>query len=485
MKETRREFLKKAGAGLGAVTMASQLGYLGMLDAMANPVGGSYKDYKAMVLVFLAGGNDGNNMVVPKDTTSFSTYGTYSTARGDLTIPKSALLDIHPPSQNNESYGLHQSLAPLLPIWDKGKMAIVANVGNLVEPMTRAEYQNNSKIKPLQLFSHADQIEQNQTAISTSAVDNKGWGGRISDKINSLANPSAAIPMITSIAGAQIFSIGDAVPLSVGDASMPLSSLFSFKHSEIGHTSIPTAFELLASTTPGPTPSRLVTNANEITRKALDASVALTDVTTNVAFPATGIGRQLEQAARMIQLSTTTSGLDINRQIFFCQLGGFDTHAYQLGTHAALLSQLATAVGAFYDEMQALKVGEQVTTFTMSDFGRTLKANGTGAAVGSDHAWGNHALVIGDAVNGGDFFGVPNPIDNAPFPRLELNQNCDLDDRGRWIPTTSTTEYGAALVRWFAELEGSDMVDVFPHYPAFNQFPRCNYMNILVPADCF
>lgn len=504
MKESRREFLKKAGGAVGMTAFVSQMGYFGMMEALAkNSASAPFTDYKALVLVFLAGGNDGNNTVIP-NYYAFEEggYQAYEYARKGLAIPQNSLQTIYVPRMGH-NFGLHPSLGSgsigsqgnsgIYPLWEAGKMAIVTNVGTLVKPTTKVEYLTATHPKPYQLFSHSDQIEQQQSALST-VTDFKGWGGRISAKMTS-SNPSPPLPLLTSIAGSQLFITGGPTPLVLSDANTPLNTLLKLDHGDINinstYLSIKPAFNSLVTPnpTPSPAPAKFVDAANEITKNALDAQAAILSgtYTDPISFPSTGIGQQLRQVARLIRLNQSLNYSLGNRQIFFCQLGGFDTHAYQLTTHASLLLQFSEAVRAFYDAMVDSSISNDVTTFTMSDFNRTLSPNGSGGSGGSDHAWGNHQFVIGGAVSGGNFYGVNTP-NGTPFPDLEIGGDFDADSgsgaRGRLIPTTSVDEYAVALARWFG-LSENDVDYVFPNYSAnFKISTRCAQLNFLGTQPC-
>ncbi len=497
MKESRREFLKKAGGAIGVTTLASQTGYFGMIDAFAKiRIKASPQIKRSLVMIFLAGGNDGNNTVVPKHSGD-NGFSTYAAGRGDLIIPYNNLLDINVPGIGQ--FGLHPSLGvlPRIPsncnssvnngiheLWDLGKMAIVTNVGTLVKPTTQTQYIDPAYPKPYQLFSHADQIEQHQSAFS-NGTDYKGWGGRISEKVINEGN----LPMLTSIAGSQLFITGGANPLVVSDATTGLNTLFMLDHSGTPYSSIDPAFRGLVNptATPIPTPAKFVTAANAITNNALLAQAEFNgnyEVNCPDRFPQTGIGQQLKQVARLIKLSQS---LPSSHKIYFCQLGGFDTHNSQLIQHSSLLYQLSQAVRAFYDEIDETGLGNTVTTFTMSDFNRTFSPNSNGSSAGSDHAWGNHQFVIGGAVDGGKFYGINTP-NRTPFPTLTVGGECDIETgpgaRGRWIPTTSVQEYAAALARWFG-LPASEIDYVFPNYSInFNDPARCGKLNFLGTQSC-
>lgn len=495
MKESRRQFLKKSAGAMGMATIAAQMGSFGMMSALANAAPAAptvtAENYKALVLVFLAGGNDGNNTVIPNhDNIPFygvSNYETYQDRRGVLAIPQSSLINIYVPAMGL-NYGLHPSLgsipggnAGIAGLWEDIKMAIVTNVGTLVQPTTRYQYINTpTHPKPYQLFSHSDQVAQQQSAIA-NGTDNKGWGGRISNLLS--PSPDTSLPMMTSIAGSQLFLTGGPTPLVLADGATPLNTIFKFDHyGNLTYPSLDPAFKALVTPSPSPSPSpaKLVQGANIITKRAIDADAIFSTNYNLTGFPNTSLGRQLLQVARVIKLSR---GNITNRQIFFCQLGGFDTHSHQLVGQGALLAQFSQAVRAFYDEMEAQEAGSQVTTFTMSDFSRTLRPNGTTSSAGTDHAWGNHMFVIGGAVNGGDFYGINNDS-GTPFPRLELDAFDDADTdpgaSGRWVPTTSVEEYAAVLARWFG-VQQSDLSTVFPNLGNFTVNGRTGNMGYLTP----
>jgi uncharacterized protein (DUF1501 family) len=486
MKQNRREFLKKSSCALGMVTLATQVEHFGLMSALAQKTEDSNgasvpNDYRALVCVFMAGGNDGNNTVIPNHSdASLSNYSTYFNARSvaGLALAQNSLLPISVPSMNNLSYGLNPSLGTVMggvnngihELWAQNKMAIVANTGTLVRPMTRAQYQSNSVQKPFQLFSHSDQVSQYQSGRS-DRQSFTGWGGRISDRRTSADNPGGLVPMITSINGAQLFTAGQTtLPLAINNAGTRLSDVLNPQGYDTSAASQArlAAFNQLRMQDLS---SNYVAAASHITDQAIKANQALaTFQEVTIAFPNTSIGNQLKQVARLIKKRTD---LSVNRQIFYVQLGSFDTHNGQLLGQGNLLSQFSQAVRSFYDEMTAQGMQNQVTTFTMSDFARTLNPAGSGANVGSDHAWGNHLFVIGGAVLGGNFYGTPTS-NGTPYPTLTMNGPDDADSganaRGRWIPTTSVEQYAATLARWYG-LPEADMTTVFPNLA---NFPNTN-----------
>jgi uncharacterized protein (DUF1501 family) len=489
MKQSRREFLAKSGCALSMVGLATQVEHFGMMTALAQKVDKTEaappSDYKALVCIFLSGGNDGNNTVIPNHSdATISNYAAYSAERAasTLAIPQANLLPISVPRLGGLSYGLHPSFGPgvtgginngIHELYAAGDMAIAVNTGTLVAPMTKTQYQNNTVQKPYQLFSHSDQVAQSQTARSNTA-EFTGWGGKIADRMNTCANPTGLIPTITSIAGVNLFTNGQiTIPLAIAAAPATLNQAISLT----GYNGSAASNARLASFNQLRTmdlDSNVIAAASDITDQAMAASAALaTFQEVTVTFPNTGLGNQLKQVARMIKKRTD---LSVNRQIFYCSLGSFDTHNNQNNTGLAnsqvnLLIQLSQALRAFYDEMTAQGIQNNVTAFTMSDFSRTFNPASSGASVGSDHAWGNHLFVVGGAVNGGNFYGSLRPDGTGNYyPTLVKNGPDDADSgagaRGRWIPTTSVEQYAATLARWYG-LPASQMSQVFPNIGNF------------------
>lgn len=459
MHVTRREFLLQSGQAclgyaLGAAAFVSGVERFSLINAFAQ---GS--DYRALVCVFLAGGNDGNNMVIPASTTEYNAYAGVRSA-ASLAIPLDTLLPIKPVSIGSP-FGLHPSLAQLKTLWDDQRLSVVCNVGPLVQPLSRADYLGGAP-RPYQLFSHSDQIAQWQSAIA-DRVSSTGWGGRTADRFET--HPSG-FPMITSISGG-LFTRGlTSSPLSIAAAPTALNQVlvlngFGTASDEVARRN---SMELLRTIDNDPV---LVRASSRTVDQALSIGQTLSsDVTLATVFPNTTLGNQLKQVAKVIKFNASAPALGLNRQIFFCQLGGFDTHQGQLNSQTNLLTQVSDAVKAFYDATVELGQERQVTTFTLSDFGRTLQPAGTGAGVvGSDHAWGNHHFVVGGAVRGGDFYGVAGP-NGTVFPVLQLNGPSDTDSRGRWIPTASVEQYAATLASWYG-VSAADLPIVFPNIGRF------------------
>jgi uncharacterized protein (DUF1501 family) len=460
----RREFLKTSCRALSMAALATQMRHFGLINALAqdkeidNASGGNYK---ALVCVFLAGGNDSNNTVVPNYDAGYGQYAAARQSQG-LAIARSSLLSISPASLSGQTYGFHPSMTDLHTLWGQNKLAVVCNVGTLMQTLTRAQYQSGAA-RPMQLFSHTNQVEQFKTAISNYSSPT-GWGGRLSDRTAN-QNGGAAIPMISQLSsGANVFAVGNnSTPLVVAPAPTPLNQLLTLNGFGTATDDFVrrTAMNNIRQADLNYT---LTQAASALTQQAINVSQQLSsDPALTVTFPNTALGNQLQQVAKLMKFR---SQLNMSRQVFYVQLGGFDTHGNQLTNHASLWTQVSQALKAFYDETVAQGISADVTTFTMSDFNRTLNPSGSGSGVGTDHAWGGHHLVLGGSVLGGNFYGRPT-ANGTIFPTLVNAGPDDAETRGRLIPSVSVEQYAATLARWFG-LSQNDIPLVFPNINSFS-----------------
>jgi uncharacterized protein (DUF1501 family) len=456
MSHSRRDFLVRTTcAALGAAAFQGTVRQFGLANLFAtqNSISGNYR---ALVCVFLNGGNDANNMVIPND----AGYAAYSTARNSagLAIAQGSLLALNnPPSMGGAAFGLHPSMPELQALFNSGKMSIVCNVGTLVHPMNQAQYMGNSVPKPYALFSHSDQIQAGQTARADIKIGS-GWGGRVSDATLT-CNAGSGFPTITSIAGTSTFCIGlQQRPLSIGTGPLNTVLVLNGFNSTPESIARQNSMDYLRSVD---LTAAMIAGTSSTTQQAIDISANFsTDPTLTTVFPNTGIGNQLKQVAKVIKLNQST--LSLERQIFFVAQGGYDTHQNQIASQGNNFTDLSQALSAFYNATIELGLQNNITTFTLSDFGRTLQPSGSGGNAGSDHGWGNHQFVIGDSIVGGDFFGTPGS-NGTVFPTLQTGgpDDTSTNGRGRWIPTSSVDQYGATLSKWFGVAD-IDMSTVFP-----------------------
>jgi uncharacterized protein (DUF1501 family) len=439
-RHTRRDLLRLACCSAAGASLVSGLSKFGLVSALAQGT----TDYKALVCIFMFGGNDSNNMLVPTD----ARYTQYLQARSVLALPQSQLL---PLQVNGQSiYGLHPNMPEMQGYFNSQKsLAIVANVGTLVQPTTQATYRAFKNL-PENLFSHSDQQDQWQSA-QLAGTPVSGWGGKVADNVQTF-NAAAQFPPILSISGSPVFCTGITTrPFSMDPGQPP--GLDGFDTSTASQARYAATQQLLTFDSG----LSMVQAANSVTGQAVKFAQVLSGALKSTPplqtqFPANYLGQQLQQVAQVI---AAQSALGVKRQIFFCAYGGFDTHADQLPQQVQLLSDVSKSMSAFYQATQELGVANSVTTFTLSEFARTLEPSSNG---GSDHAWGSHQLVLGGAVKGNQIYGT--------FPTLALGGPDDADQNGRWIPTTALDQYAATLATWFG-VSATNLPAIFQNLPNF------------------
>jgi uncharacterized protein (DUF1501 family) len=437
----RRNFLKSITA-LGATSVLGKLTELSAQAAAAAPANNT-SGYNALVCIFLLGGNDGHNTVIPI-ATSLQNYTQYAQIRQGLALPQNALNVVT--MKNGDVYGLHPELKEIQSLFNSGNAAILANVGMLTQPISgRTGYLAGAPV-PANLFSHSDQTNQWETSVGNGFATS-GWGGRLADIY---ATSSAKFPNVVTTTGCGLFCSGQTTfPTSVPPTGA--ISLNAWSDSAISGNS-----QTLLQFNNGLT---LVQAANGVVTRGQNYATTLNgmigSVNLSTAFPQTQLGSQLQMVAKLIALRNQ---LGLTRQVFFCTLDGFDTHGAQLATQDQLLAELSPAVMALFTSLgNDLNVQNQVTIFTNSEFGRTAMPN---SSAGTDHAWGNHHFIIGGGVKGGDMYGT--------YPSLALGGPDDANNRGTIIPTTSVAQYAATLANWFGVTDPSSLVQVVPSINSFS-----------------
>ncbi len=506
---TRRKFIRQAAcAALGTSALTNTIRDLRFINAAMAQTGIS--DYKALVCIFLAGGNDANNLFIPTIPSEYASYATIRQAslaipNYDSSNPNATAQPLSPLNSDGHSYGMHPACRELATMFNAGKLAALFNVGTLVYPMTKAQYQSGSVAKPPQLFSHSDQVTQWQTSIP-DRPPSSGWGGRCADLMDTV-NPrngnAAVLSLAISLAGANTFEVGGVVQ--------------QYSVSTGGVVSLTNNYSPSSAQTARLTAFNNILGIDEIQSNmllqnyalALDHSIATgTGLSTalnnsllwsngtgyfgtpanfpNIVVPNTspvvsfgsGLMSQLKMVVRIIDAgyrSAAQGGLGMKRQIFFVQVGGYDTHTAQtnnagqtvqndaaviVGSQANLLAELSQSMNAFQNAMHQIGVQysdpsfeNRVTCFTNSDFGRTFPSN----LLGSDHGWGSHHLIMGGAVNGKKTYGK--------WPTLAVGGPDDTST-GRWIPTTSVDQFAATMAKWFG-VDANKMSTVFPNLGRF------------------
>lgn len=440
----RRQFLGQAScAAVGATSLLSTLSNLMLTNSAVAQNVASFNDYRAVVCLFLPGGNDSFNLLVPTG----AAYSQYEQIRSDLALPQNTLLPINPLNNAGRPLALHPGASGLRTLFEQQKLSFIANVGSLVRPTNISDY-NTGNALPYGIFSHSDQQEQWQTSMP-DVRSGIGWAGRAADLLDT-ANVNSSVSMNISIAGNNLLQVGNQVtPYTVNASGAPSLNGYAgdFGYNPIRHTAIDNQLAQEYKNMLEKTYSRMK-------RSSLDAYELFSEAT-SIPLPADNLGsgplgNQLRQVAKIIAGRNT---LGVKRQIFYVQWGGWDFHDDVIANMAAMIPVVSQAVKAFYDLTVAMGVANNVTLFSASEFGRSLTSN----AKGSDHAWGGNQFMVGGAVNGKRIYGA--------YP--DLFQNNPLDTgRGRLIPTTSVDQMAAELALWMG-VSKTDLPIVLPNISRF------------------
>lgn len=452
---SRRAFMRRSGqlAAMGSATTYA-LGLAGMGEAAAFSAG---NDYKALVCLFMFGGNDHGNTLIPFDPTNYARYAAIRGGSGEdddgIALSRESLSNtVLVPNGQTLTDDITYALAPTMPrlktLFDGGAMAPLLNVGPLTRPLTRAQFDLNPQLAPPNLFSHNDQQSTWQSYEPEGA--SLGWGGRIGDLAMS-SNTNAMFTAINATGNAVFLSGQDVVPYQVSTRGATLFNPLR-RGSLYGSSTASNALDTLLRSGSGTFMAADYSTVNarsiqfgQFVNDALANAVLTTDFGSN-----NNLAAQLQTVARLI---ASRNALGVRRQVFLVSMGGFDTHDGLIGTHEGLLGQVDFAMNAFYQATVELGVAENVTTFTASDFGRTLTSNGNG----SDHGWGSYHFIVGGAVNGGRFYGRA--------PQVSVTSD-DQVGSGRLLPSVSVDEYSATLASWFG-VENSELPLVAPNISRF------------------
>lgn len=457
--QSRRQFLGQSScAAISSIPVLNTLLNLSVTEKLSAVTAPANGEYRALVCLFLSGGNDSFNMLVPRET---SAYAQYQSTRSNLALSPGSLIDIHPTGQ--PTFAVHSGMPEVASLFEAGDAAFVANVGTLIEPVqNRTQVNTLAKQLPLGLFSHSDQIEQWQTSLphQRSGI---GWAGRTADLLQEL-NANQKVPMNISLDGSNVWQTGNDVAeyaITTGGAVALQNYKFGWQQYDTGSQAFSQGVDSQLALQYS---NVLMQTFNTRKKAALDAYNAFTTATSaalpgGVTFPSTYVGSRLQMIAKAIQ-GHAHAALGAVRQTFFVNWGGWDHHSGVLTYQSQMLPQVSAAIGAFYSALTAMGVANNVTLFTASDFGRTLTSNGQG----SDHAWGGNQLVVGGSVLGKKIYGQ--------FPSLALNPESGAEvnpldtGSGRLIPTTSCDQFFAELALWLG-VSPSDLTLVFPNIGNF------------------
>ena len=449
-KYSRRKFLGTMScAAVGSTTFFSTLFNLQAMNAASlssAPAMANEEDYRALVCIMLGGGNDSFNMVVP---TSNEHYNEYVNTRSNQALAQNTLLGLDPVSYNEKELGLHPSMPELKGLFDQGKLAVLCNVGTLVQPTTKSGYFNGASL-PFGLYSHIDQDRQWQTSVPQTNSPT-GWAGRLADMVQA-ANTNQDISMNISLAGKNIFQLGDNVAeysiLPTGTGSIGITgfggtSTFDQIRTGAVNSLMEQQYQDIFKQTYAST-----VKASQNTHELFSSAVGGSNLTT--VFSGNELSQSLQMVARTIKVRNE---LGVTRQTFFVRLDGWDHHDELLNNQNEMLGMVSKAMSEFQTALAELNIEDCVTTFTISDFARTLTSNGNG----TDHAWGGNVLVMGNKVIGQEVYGS--------YPSLALNGDLEVGG-GVLIPQISTDEYFAELALWYG-VSKSDLPLLFPNIGNF------------------
>lgn len=462
-QQSRRNFIKQASlASIGLTTPMSSIINFKAMNALAASAPPPSSGYKAMVCFFLHGGNDSYNMLMPRTSTE---YNHYATTRSNLAIGQNDMLPLGGVGGN---YGVNPSMPGIQQLFDNGDLSFISNIGTMIEPVTKTQYENNSVLLPLGLFSHLDQYNHWQSG-SPHLRTNKGWGGQIADLVGA-TNNNTNISMNLSLSGSNIFQYGqNSVEFSMNynGALMPLNRDATWGNHPMRRAATDSILNYGYQDQYHKTYADIFKGSIESGEEFQAAINGITPLNTN--FSTTASSRNFEMIAKTIAARNT---LDFDRQIFFVRLGGWDHHDELLLNQAAKLQEINDAMSEFKIALDELGMFNDVTTFVVSEFARTLTSNGNG----SDHAWGGNAMVMGGDVNGGNIYGT--------YPSLEMNSSQIIGTRGVVIPTTATDSMFAELALWYG-INPSDLPTIFPNLSNFHNVsglsttaPPIGFMNM-------
>ncbi len=449
----RRAFLKKLAVGVGSTSLLATQGKLQLMQSAmaASSDYSALSDHKSLVCVFLFGGNDAFNMLVPYEQ---SAYDDYKKIRSGLALSRGSL---HPLKGDQQAF--HASMPDLQALYNNDKLAVAASIGALIEPTTRTAYKNDNVRLPADLFSHSHQQEFWETGTTAkSSIHPPGWGGRMMDMLTT-ANSNPTEPALFSLAGNSVWQRG-LKPLDFAlNPNTGVEEINAFQDDTwpTWKSSRINAWNRILQSNKSALleqhMAKTYINADERISALVEEIANAQKI--NTIYPSeNGLAKQLKMVAKMISIR---QNLGMKRQIFFVAMGGWDSHGNQLTDHADNLKKLNDALSSFHKTTVELGVEDSVTTFTASEFGRSYTSNDDG----TDHAWAEHNLVMGGAVKGGQIHGE--------LLDLTINGNDDAEDTGRFIPKYGVDQYGATLAKWMG-MSDSDMEEIFPNLSNFDSY---------------